>query len=124
MARKLGQWWLLVGLVGCGVSEEDFQDEFITKSCEVIQDCGATTTTGLSITFESQADCESFYSSFLGLALSGCVYDEVAAAACLDDVSGATCAVATNAAAISSCSDVYTGASCGWGTTTTDSYTY
>ena len=105
--------WMLVavlGLAACGMSEDEY------KTCELLTECTGDTT-GVSFGFESAADCETFYGAFFGLGTSGCDYDAKAAKECVAELQDATCD-GSEGSGTSACNDVYTGAACGFGGTT------
>ena len=108
---------VLLGLAACGLSEDTFQDEYVGKTCDLLMECADDSATGVSLGFDSAADCEAFIGAFFALSVSGCDYDAKAAKDCLASLDEATCdsAAGTDAAA---CAEVYEG-SCGWLSTST-----
>ncbi|MBX2800537.1 MAG: hypothetical protein KTR31_22855 [Myxococcales bacterium] len=103
---------------GSGPSEADFQADFASASCALLDECGGTT----GFIFDSVEDCETFYSGIFALGTIGCTYDGAAANDCLDAVDAATCDdTGTDVGAASACDGVYSGAACGidLGTSTT-----
>ncbi|MEQ1506637.1 MAG: hypothetical protein ABMB14_30700 [Myxococcota bacterium] len=109
--------WTTVALAACGVSEGKFQDQYVAKSCEALESCADASGTGVSISFGSQSECETFLGPFVSLATAGCDFDPAAASDCLADLDEPDCdAVNSGGAAASSCEAVYSGDGCGWAT--------
>ena len=111
--------WLpvVLGLGACGISEDKFQEEYIGKTCDLMMECSDESATGVTLGFDSAADCEAFIGAFFALSVSGCDFDAKAAKECLGSFDSATCdAVAGTEAAV--CAEVYSG-ECGWLSTST-----
>ncbi|MFT4625885.1 MAG: hypothetical protein ACI8PZ_004556 [Myxococcota bacterium] len=106
----------LTVLVACGVSEKKFENEYVAKSCELLVDCAGESSSDF-LTFDSASECESFLGAFFSLGTSGCDYDGAAAKDCLAEIKDATC----ESGEPSACNKVYSGAACGFTSTTSSS---
>lgn len=114
---------LLLTTIGCGVSEEDFQEEFAMGACSLMFECGATDDTGLGggmLFFSTEGECVEFYDLVFALGTSGCDYDKKAAKECLAALDETTCDSSDDAGG-EACGDVYTGDDCEWSGSSSDS---
>jgi len=101
----------LLPLVACGLSPEEFNEEYVALYCDVAVDCDAS-----NLFFETVEDCE----SFVGALTSGvasyaesaddCDFNKDNASACLDDMADVTC---EDLDTLSSCQAVFEGSGCG-----------
>jgi hypothetical protein len=111
-------------LVACGgVSQEAFDERYITAACELTVECAADGSGSTFFSFDSVEECEAFLTVFWNDAVANCEYDADAGADCLDELEALGCDdVAVTPAA---CMEVYTGPSCEFASTsTTYTYTY
>ena len=109
MTRRLGFVFGLTLLSACGVSEDEFREQFKQQVCETAMECMED---GDFTFFETQNDCELFVTLFMTAGTHGddCDYDKKQAKECLSDLEGASCDDS-----VSACDDVFTG-ECGyWG---------
>lgn len=109
---------LLVPLAACGVSEDDFQEEFSTAVCQTYVSCldDAASDSGFSFSFfETEEECVQLYDLAFALGTSDCDYDKKAAKECLSEIEGATCDQLYSDDFGTACAEVYTGDACGWG---------
>ena len=114
--------WIPLFLVACGgVSQEEFDERYITAACELTIECAAEGSASTFFSFDSVEDCEAFLTLFWNDAVAGCTYNADAGADCLDALDATECNDVTTPPA---CLEVYTGETCEFANTTSTTYTY
>ena len=99
---------LLGATTACGLSEDDFVDQYVSDYCSLAMECGDS----LGFSYDSVEDCEAFVGAFSAAAQDiaansdDCTYNADNAAACLDELNTTECDALINSA---SCYDVYEG---------------
>ncbi len=102
---------LLVLLTACGVSEEEFLEEYVAASCDVLVDCEDA-----GISFVDATGCRTTYEGFVEADTDDCDYDPKAARKCLREMAEPTCKVLTSDRR-GQCAQVYSGTvECVWKT--------
>ncbi len=113
--------WIPLFLVACGgVSQEEFDERYITTACELTIECAGQSSASTFFSFDSVEECEVFLTLFWNDAVANCDYNADAAADCLDALDAAECNDVTTPPA---CLEVYTGETCEFANTST-TYTY
>jgi len=107
-----GQFVMLSGLMtlsACGVSEDEFREQYKEAICSLVMECQSDDDIFI---FDSQGDCELFVTLFSsGTHGDDCEYDKKQGKECLGDLEEASCETDT----VPSCEEVFAG-DCGyWG---------
>ena len=99
--------FVLVGLsslIGCGISQEKFEEDYRDVMCERSLECAPEAAEILG--WSDASDCVAFFNDPENASEEECVYDASFAQICLDETKAMSCEDYTEASFPASCSNV------------------